>query len=95
MKRAGILFIVVALIAWMVGRGGGEYYALAIASTEGGSVTAPGEGMFTYDEGTVVDLTVAVEEGYRFVNWTGHAGTIADVNAAITTITMNGSYIIT
>ena len=68
---------------------------LTIDSTEGGSVTTPGEGVFTYDEGTVVDLVAEAEEGYRFVEWTGDVGTIADVKAATTTITMNGDYSIT
>jgi hypothetical protein len=68
---------------------------LSISSTEGGSVTEPGEGMFTYDEGTVVDLIATPSEGYRFVEWTGDVGTIADVYAATTSITMNGDYSIT
>ena len=63
---------------------------LTISSTGGGSVTTPGEGVFAYDEGTVVDLVAEAEEGYRFVEWTGDVGTIADVNAAAITITMNG-----
>jgi len=33
------------------------------------------------------------DEGYRFGEWTGDVGTIADVNAA--TVTMNGDYDIT
>jgi hypothetical protein len=65
-------------------------YALTLSSTEGGSVTIPGEGVFTYDEGTVVDLVATPHAGYRFVEWTGDVGTIANVNAAITTIAMNG-----
>jgi len=68
---------------------------LTIDSTEGGSVTTPGEGVFTYDEGTVVDLVAEADEGYRFVEWTGDVGTIADVYDATTTITMNGDYSIT
>ena len=32
---------------------------------------------------------------YYFVNWTGNVGTIANANAASTTITMNGDYSIT
>jgi len=71
------------------------FYALTISSTEGGSVTEPGEGFFTYGVGTVVDLVAEAEEGYRFVEWTGDVGTIADVYAAATTITMNGDYSIT
>jgi len=31
---------------------------------------------------------------YRFVSWTGDVGTIANANAATTTITMNGDYAI-
>ena len=68
---------------------------LTISSTEGGSVTTPGEGVFTYDDGTVVDLVAEAEEGYRFDEWTGNVSTIADVYAAATNITMNGDYSIT
>jgi uncharacterized repeat protein (TIGR02543 family) len=70
-------------------------YALFINSTEGGSVTTPGEGMFTCDEGAVVNLVATPDAGYQFVNWTGNVGTIANVNATTTTITMNGDYSIT
>jgi alpha-tubulin suppressor-like RCC1 family protein len=68
---------------------------LAIASTAGGRVITPGEGNFLYDEGTLVNLVAAPDEGYWFVNWTDHAGAIANVNAAVTTITMHGDYTIT
>jgi alpha-tubulin suppressor-like RCC1 family protein/ABC-type branched-subunit amino acid transport system substrate-binding protein len=70
-------------------------YNLTITSTVGGTVINPGEGTFTYDEGTVVDLAAEAEEGYHCVNWTGDVGTIANGNNATTTITMNGDYIIT
>jgi len=70
-------------------------YDLTTSSTGRGDVTTPGEGTFTYDEGTVVDLVATREGGYSFVNWTGDVGTIADVNAASTNITMNGDYSIT
>ena len=89
MARVSILLITVALIAGMVGYVGRESYTLTIASTAGGSVTTPGEGTFTYYEGTVVDLVAGLEVGYRFVNWTVDVGTIANVNDATTTITMN------
>jgi preprotein translocase subunit YajC len=72
-----------------------EQYDLTISSTDGGSVTVPGEGTFAFDEGTVVDLVATANSGYYFVNWTGDVSTIADVNAASTTITMNGDYTIT
>ena len=35
------------------------------------------------------------EEGYHFVEWTGAVGTIADVNAASISITVNDNYFIT
>jgi hypothetical protein len=70
-------------------------YDLTISSTEGGSVTTPGEGTFTYDAETVVDLVAEADDGYRFVEWTGDVDTIADVGAAATNITMNGDYSIT
>jgi len=70
-------------------------YNLTTSSTEGGSVTSPGEGVFNYDVVTVVDLIATPGEGYRFDEWTGDVGNIADVNAAATTITMNGDYEIT
>ncbi|HUW46698.1 MAG TPA: hypothetical protein VMW50_12990, partial [Dehalococcoidia bacterium] len=70
-------------------------FDLTISSTAGGTVTAPGEGTFTYDQGTGVNLVAEAEEGYRFVNWTGDIATIADVEDATTTITMNSGYAIT
>ena len=70
-------------------------YDLTISSTAGGSVTTPGEGTFTRDAGTVVNLVASADDGYEFVNWTGDVGTIASGSAATTTITMNGNYSIT
>jgi uncharacterized repeat protein (TIGR02543 family) len=67
-------------------------YNLTISSTEGGEIVTPGQGTFIYDEGTVVPLVVFPHTGYRFVNWTGDADTVADVNSASTTITMNDNY---
>ena len=55
-------------------------------------MTSPGEGDFTYAAGTVVNLVAMPATGYYFVNWVGDVGTVADVNAASTTITMNGNY---
>jgi len=89
-----ILLVALALMAGMAGCGPVQYN-LTISSTEGGEVTTPGEGTFTYDEGTVVNLTAEADEGYQFVNWTGNVSAIADVNADATTITMNGDYSIT
>jgi len=68
---------------------------LAISSTTGGEVTIPGEGTFPYYPGRILNLIASPEDGYRFVRWTGDVGTIANTNAARTTVTMNDSYSIT
>ncbi len=67
-------------------------FSLTISSTEGGSVTVPGEGVFLYDAGTSVSLLATADSGYRFTGWTGDVGTVADVNSRSTTITMQGDY---
>jgi hypothetical protein len=95
--RLSIFLVAVALIVGMVGCDlPFSRYSLSISSTEGGSVTDPGEGVFPlYSEGRVVDLVATPDSGYWFVNWTGDVDTIADVEDATTTITMLGSYVIT
>jgi outer membrane protein assembly factor BamB len=70
-------------------------FDLTISRTAGGSVTAPGEGTFTYDQGTRVNIVAKAEQGYRFANWSGDVDTIADVGAASTTVTVEGNYEIT
>ena len=100
LARVSIFLITIALIAGMVGcdfsAPGGVRYSLTISSTEGGSVTEPGEGVFPlYSEGRAVDLVATPDSGYRFDGWTGDVGTIADVEDATTTITINGSCVIT
>lgn len=69
-------------------------YRLTISSGSCGSVTEPGEGVFTYDGGTVVTLVATPARRYEFAGWSGDVGTIADVNSATTTIIMNGDYTI-
>jgi len=70
-------------------------YKCTISSTAGGSVTKPGEGIFSYPKGTVVKLVASPVAGYTFGNWSGHVATIADVHNASTTITIEGFYFIT
>ena len=103
MERAGVLLIGVALIAGMVGCAV-EFdpapvppveHHLVVSSDNGGWVTTPGEGTFSYNPGSVVDLVAEAEEGYQFVNWTGDVDTVADVDAAATAIIINGDYSIT
>ena len=67
-------------------------YTLTIPGTSGGWVTTPGVGNFTYYAGTVVVLVATPADGYRFVRWTGDVDTIADAEAALTTVTMEGDY---
>lgn len=97
--RVIIFFLIVAgLIVCMTGCRTcfPKQYTLIISSTEGGSVTEPGEGTFPlYSEGRVFDLVATPDSGYHFVEWTGNVSTIADVNAASTTVTMYGNYNIT
>ena len=96
LRTIGSFLITVALAAGTVGCNPGPVqYDLTISVTEGGEVVTPGEGTFAIDEGTPVTLIVFPHTGYEFVNWTGDVETIADVNAASTTITMNGDYKIT
>ena len=68
---------------------------LITTSTEGGSVTNPGEGTVTCDWGEVINLTATPDENCAFVNWTGDMDTIADVYAVETTVTMYGNFSIT
>ena len=70
-------------------------YDITISSNAGGSVTIPGEGVYTYSPRTVVNLVAEPEEGYPFVRWTGDVSTVGNVSAASTTITMHGDYLIT
>ena len=94
MRRLSTFVITVALVVGLLDCAPAPtlQHNLAISSTEGGSVTTPGEGTSTYDEGAVVGLVAEPEESCRFVNWTGDVATIVDVNDGITSITMNGDY---
>jgi uncharacterized protein YkwD len=99
MRRTVVFLLVAALIAGLAGctgsftggGGDGDYCALTILSTAGGTVVTPGEGTFNYTEGRVVNLLAEPAEGYQFVSWTGDVGTIANASAASTTITATGS----
>ena len=92
--RVTILLITVALVIGMAGCAPTQH-ELTISSTTDGSVITPGEGTFTYNEGSVVRLVARSALGYAFVEWTGDVATITNVNSFSTTITMNGDYSIT
>jgi hypothetical protein len=100
MKHKLLLITSITILLFMVlgncigcGGGGGGGDTLTVSSTAGGAVavdnvTIPGTAMFTYDPGTVVNLTATPGNGYRFVNWTATAGTFGSATAATTTFTM-------
>jgi len=71
------------------------WYSLTTFSTEGGSVTTPGEGISVHAANTTVDLVAEPYEGYQFLEWTGDVITVGDVYAASTNISMNASYSVT
>jgi hypothetical protein len=96
-KRVSILLIIVALFVGIVGCDSGvpgftPQYSIKISSTLGGTVTDPGEGIFQYPAGTVVNLVAEADRGYEFGAWVTNADTIADVYNAVTTVTLNRNY---
>lgn len=100
MKRVIILLILGALIVGLIGCGSGGigvigWYKIRVSSTIGGTVTAPGEGVFSYAGGTVVTLVAEPDRGYHFAAWTTNANTIANPYAATTSITVNSFYFVT
>lgn len=44
---------------------------LSVASTNGGSVVQPGEGIFTYEDGEIIRLEAQAEPGFVFAGWSG------------------------
>ncbi len=92
MKTLSTFVVTVALIAGPVGCAPAPaQYNLTVSTSEGGEIATPGDGTLTYDEGTAVTLEALPHTGYRFVEWTGDVDVVADVNAASTTITVNGN----
>ena len=73
-------------------------YELIITSSEGGSVTIPGEGSFTSflrDQERTISLKATAEPGCCFMNWSGtavDAGKVAEPKAASTTLIFDGDY---
>jgi len=58
-------------------------FTVQVSSTEGGSVTKPGEGTFQYEYGQYVDVEQTADEGYVFVKWSGTAIDSANFEAAM------------
>jgi CSLREA domain-containing protein len=70
-------------------------YTLTYTAGANGSITTPATSPTTHSNGTSVPITAVPDTEYHFVNWTGDVDTVADVNAADITITMDGDYVIT
>jgi len=93
-KIAIIFLLIVALAVGMAGCQPGfiAQYTVKISSGLGGTVTTPGEGLFRYPAGSVVNLVAEVDRGYEFGTWFSNSGTIANVSNATTTITLNKNF---
>jgi len=95
MARLRVLLVIAILAVTVTACNGSETYQLSISSTSGGSVTSPGEGVFTYDTGAVIELVATPNDGYEFQGWNGDTQDITDPNSASTNITINENYSIT
>ena len=72
-----------------------QTFSLTISSSQGGSVTVPGEGEFDYDPNTEVAITATPDTDYSFTHWSGTAavaGKVADPYSAGTTVLMDADY---
>ncbi|MBN2240508.1 MAG: S8 family serine peptidase [Dehalococcoidales bacterium] len=68
-------------------------YDLTLSSNYGGSVTAPGEGTFSYVNPTNVDLIASPDQYGEFAYWQSGSGYyVPDPNTASTSIYMNQDY---
>jgi len=68
---------------------------LSVSSSAGGSVAAPGEGSYSFTQGTSVSIVASPQAHYQFVDWTGtavNAGKVANARSASTTVTMDRDY---
>lgn len=70
-------------------------YDLTTTSSEGGSVTTPGEGVFPISNGETTSIVATEELGYVFSQWIGDVDNIDNINSASTTILMDNDYSVT
>jgi len=82
--------------AWVdLGQQTTGYRSLTISSTEGGQVSIPGEDVFNFTPGAIVNLEANAQDEYHFTHWSGSAvdaEKITDPNSATTTVTMDAHY---
>jgi hypothetical protein len=96
----GIVIIVVILLVifhpWRPSVVPPLMYSLSVdvSPSAAGSVSLSPSGG-EYKPGAQVTLTASPANGYRFVNWTGDVGTVADVNSPSAVISMNDDYSVT
>ncbi len=72
-------------------------HTLEVSSTNGGTVTNPGEGQFSYNHGSDITIEANADLNYRFVNWTGtavNAGKVDSPSNASTKVTVDANYTI-
>ncbi len=74
-------------------------HTLTVLSSEGGSVTDPGEGNYgPYSSLTLIMIQARPDAGYSFVEWTGSAvdaGKVADTQALGTSVIVDGAATVT
>ena len=95
MKRASIFLLIVAfLVVGMIGCEPGftTQYSIKISSAIGGTVTVPGEGVFRYPAGSVVNLVAVADRGYEFSSWLSNSQTVANTSHSATTITLTRNF---
>jgi hypothetical protein len=71
---------------------------LIVGATEGGTVTMPGEDIFTYDCNELVNIEASPDPNYLFLYWTGTAvdkGKVTDPNSTNTTVLIDGDCTLT
>ncbi|RME20968.1 MAG: hypothetical protein D6800_12625, partial [Candidatus Zixiibacteriota bacterium] len=64
-----------------------KYTLSMMVNPQGGGITAPSEGSYTYDENEVVNIATVPSPGYVFKKWIGD---VANPTSPTTSVTMNG-----
>ncbi|MBW8015751.1 MAG: protein kinase [Planctomycetes bacterium] len=68
---------------------------LIVSSEDGGLITLPGRGQYSYSYGEQIVIECCADEKYHFAGWTGPAvnsGRVADPDSPKTTVRMEGDY---